>query len=327
MTMNADDFSLDELASAYLDNEVTPDERARAESDPTVMARVAAFRSLDAQFRADLTADLPVVAATQDDMIGRALGLFDTGVDAGVVTGVDIDPELESPAVSPPPAAVVPLVTRRRRLTAPWTTIAVAAAVLGGLVILGRSISPSGEDAQSESATQAAATTAAAVEAATAAAPAEAEIFDAAATEAPAATEAAAPPATESAPDRPATVVTIGSIDGGATAGDTQSTESAPPAAAESTAESTVGFAETTVVSLTLEEQLQAYVASLIGTVSDRKAAQVPTDCLVNGVAIENVSWQGLAGVLVLSPDATNPTTAEIIDSTCGVLVRVAITR
>lgn len=326
MTMNADDFSLDELASAYLDNEVTPDERARAESDPTVMARVAAFRSLDAQFRADLTADLPVVAATQDDMIGRALGLFDTGVDAGVVAGVDIDPELESPAVSPPPAAVVPLLTRRRRLTAPWTTIAVAAAVLGGLVILGRSISPSGEDAQSESATQAAATTAAAVEAATAAAPAEAEIFDAAATEAPAATEAASA-ATEAAPARPATVVTIGSIDGGATAGDTQSTESAPPAAAESTAESTVGFAETTVVSLTLEEQLQAYVASLIGTVSDRKAAQVPTNCLVNGVAIENVSWQGLAGVLVLSPDATNPTTAEIIDSTCGVLVRVAITR
>ena len=313
MTMNADDFSLDELASAYLDNEVTPDERARAESDPTVMARVAAFRSLDAQFRADLTADLPVVAATQDDMIGRALGLFDTGV--------DIDPELESPAVSPPPAAVVPLVTRRRRLTAPWTTIAVAAAVLGGLVIVGRSISLSGGDAQSESATQAAATTAAAVEAATAAAPAEAEIFDAAATEAPAATEAASA-ATEAAPARPATVVTIGSIDGGATAGDTQSTESAP-LAAESTAE----FAETTVVSLTLEEQLQAYVASLIGAVSGRKAAPVPTNCLVNGVAIENVSWQGLAGVLVLSPDATDPTTAEIIDSTCGVLVRVAITR
>ena len=313
MTMNADDFSLDELASAYLDNEVTPDERARAESDPTVMARVAAFRSLDAQFRADLTADLPVVAATQDDMIGRALGLFDTGV--------DIDPELESPAVSPPPAAVVPLVARRRLLTVPWTTVAVAAAVLGGLVIVGRSISLSGGDAQSESATQAAATTAAAVEAATAAAPAEAEIFDAAATEAPAATEAASA-ATEAAPARPATVVTIGSIDGGATAGDTQSTESAP-LAAESTAE----FAETTVVSLTVEEQLQAYVASLIGTVADRKAAQVPTNCLVNGVAIENVSWQGLAGVLVLSPDATDPTTAEIIDSTCGVLVRVAITR
>ena len=197
--------------------------------------------------------------------------------------------------------------------------VAVAAAVLGGLVIVGRSISLSGGDAQSESATEAAATTAAAVAAATAAAPAEAAIFDAAV-----ATEA--PPATDAASARPATVVTIGSIDGGATAGDTQSNESAP-ASAESTAESSAEFAETTVVSLTVEEQLQAYVASLIGTVAERKAAQVPTNCLVNGVAIENVSWQGLAGVLVLSPDATDPTTAEIIDSTCGVLVRVAITR
>ena len=38
MTMDPDDFSLDELASAYLDNEATPDERAVALASPDVIA-------------------------------------------------------------------------------------------------------------------------------------------------------------------------------------------------------------------------------------------------------------------------------------------------
>ena len=314
MTMNADDFSLDELASAYLDNEVTPTERARAEFDPAVMARVAQFRSLDAQVSADFATDLPAVAATQDHMVARALGLFERRV--------DIDPEVDSPAVTQPPAVVVPLARHQRR-TIPWTTLAVAAAVLGGLVIVGRSISLSGSDESSESARANQATAATAAAAAPAPAAVDAASVEAAIAPAePVATEAAAPAMTDAASAQPATVVTIGTIDGGATAGDTQSTESAPTAA-----ESTGEFANTTVVSLTVEDQLQVYVASLAGNVADRKVALVSTNCQISGVAVENVSWQGVAGVLVLSPDATTPTTAEIIDSTCAVLVSVTITR
>ncbi len=314
MTMNADDFSLDELASAYLDDEVTPDERALAESDPVVMARVAEFRSLNDQFGADLTADFPAVAATQDDMIARALGLFDTRADAEVSA---------DPPANPPLAPVVPLATPRRRRTIPWTSMAVAAAALGGLVFVGRAISTSGSDSATESAggaDPAAATIAAA--APDLASASQERISDAAATTAAATvTEAAAPAMTEAPAAQAASVATIGSINDGATAGEPQSTEAA--AAPEPAAE----FADTTVVSLAVEEQLQAYVASLVGAAADRKLTADLTSCLVNGVAVENVTWQGVSGVLVLSPDASAPTVAEIIDSTCGVLVSVAITR
>jgi hypothetical protein len=68
------DFSpeQDELASAYLDDAATVEERARVEADPTLLARVEAFRSVRDALGA------PVVAPTtaeRDAAIHAALGL------------------------------------------------------------------------------------------------------------------------------------------------------------------------------------------------------------------------------------------------------------
>ena len=50
--MNEFDPSLDEIVSAYVDGAATPDERARVESDPALVARAAKFRELDAAIAA-----------------------------------------------------------------------------------------------------------------------------------------------------------------------------------------------------------------------------------------------------------------------------------
>ena len=61
-----------ELASAHLDGEAGPDERARAD-DPAVQARLAAFAGI-----ADQVRDVPPPpAGLVDDQIARAMGAFD----------------------------------------------------------------------------------------------------------------------------------------------------------------------------------------------------------------------------------------------------------
>jgi hypothetical protein len=54
--MTADDLTPEELASAYLDGEATPDERALVESDPALLALVATYRGLSRRVAEPVTA-------------------------------------------------------------------------------------------------------------------------------------------------------------------------------------------------------------------------------------------------------------------------------
>jgi anti-sigma factor RsiW len=115
MPMNDDDLDpLHELASAYLDGDISPTERARVEASPELVALVEAFR----QVRSELS-DVPVAAAdTRDAALAAALGEFD-----GMQSQGGPAPTTQGFAVSP----VVSLAERRRW---PVAVLSVAAAVL-----------------------------------------------------------------------------------------------------------------------------------------------------------------------------------------------------
>ena len=68
--MNDFDPSLDEIVSAYVDGVATPDERARVESDPTLVERAATFRRLQAALATAPTGDDTELRNT---LIARAL--------------------------------------------------------------------------------------------------------------------------------------------------------------------------------------------------------------------------------------------------------------
>ena len=72
----------DELASAVLDGEATAEERARADADPRLQARVEALASV----RDALAAPVPVPDATRDELIAAALSALDPPVVAPVVS-------------------------------------------------------------------------------------------------------------------------------------------------------------------------------------------------------------------------------------------------
>ena len=138
--MNDDELlHLNELASAYLDGDVTADERARVESSPELQSLVATFGRLRG-----VLADAPVVAAgTREAAFLAAFAqLDDVAADSSPLTG----------GVR---ASVTQLDSRRR-----WPRVALSAAaglllvgVVGVAVLDGRG----GDDSQSSSATEAAA--------------------------------------------------------------------------------------------------------------------------------------------------------------------------
>jgi hypothetical protein len=68
--MNEFDPSLDEIVSAYVDGAATPDERARVESDPALIARAATFRQIHAAVAA---AHEPATVEQRNALITRAL--------------------------------------------------------------------------------------------------------------------------------------------------------------------------------------------------------------------------------------------------------------
>ena len=201
----ADDQQPDdaELASAYLDGEATPDERARVEADPILLAEVERLRAAAAAVAA---VDAPSVEQ-REAAVGAALATFD---------------ELRVTAAEPepptPPANVASLDRRRqaRVMQALTAVAAVAVLVIGGFVVANRE----GPDDSAGDIRQAPATasgegtapaTMAMVAAPTTTAPAEsaadaAETADAAdaALELEDAPLAAAPPDSTSAPAAPA---------------------------------------------------------------------------------------------------------------------------
>lgn len=105
----------DLLASLYLDDEATLEERARVEADPDLMARVEGFRTI-----AGLTADVPVPDGLADIHIAAALDVFDA----------------MGPVAAPSTVSVASLAdrrARRSRLPAWLGAAAVSALVVGGL--------------------------------------------------------------------------------------------------------------------------------------------------------------------------------------------------
>lgn len=109
------------LASAYLDGELTADERRIAEADPAVMAEVEQLRAL----RADLTAAEPASDAARESAIAAAMGAFH---------------ELHRAAGADAPAAAAPRVVpfRERFNTQRWLAVAAAAVAIGllGVVVV-----------------------------------------------------------------------------------------------------------------------------------------------------------------------------------------------
>jgi hypothetical protein len=125
-----DPTDLDELASAYLDDEATAEERARVEADPDLLARVERMREVAAAVRGGIEPQAGTTAAMQRR---RALEA-DAGADA---------PEAAGP-VRPP----VPIGRRSTWLPSP----ALAAAVIVVLALAGLALLAAGGGGSDDSA-------------------------------------------------------------------------------------------------------------------------------------------------------------------------------
>ena len=126
-----DDFTL--LASAYLDNEVTPDERAHVDADPELLAEVERLRTV----RLVLADMEPPSITMREAHLAGALDAWDrlpatertgarrdatpSGIDAAAIAG--------AASVTAP----TPLARRRSGPSTRWLTGAAAALVLGAL--------------------------------------------------------------------------------------------------------------------------------------------------------------------------------------------------
>ena len=112
------------LANAYLDGELTADERRIAEADPAVMTEVEQLRALQAELR-----DVPApTTAARESAIGAAMATFESAAAAG--TG-------ETPAGDAPGHTGAPVVPfRPRPAYARYLTIAAAFVAVAGLGII-----------------------------------------------------------------------------------------------------------------------------------------------------------------------------------------------
>ena len=110
--MNNEDLPInDELASAYLDDELDPAERATAAADPEVMATVESF----ARVRSALGEVGPVAGSAKNAALSAALAEFDGLHIAGAATA---------------PMATVTSLQSRRRVYRALTSVAAAVAIL-----------------------------------------------------------------------------------------------------------------------------------------------------------------------------------------------------
>ena len=110
--MNDEDLPInDELASAYLDDELDPAERATASADPEVMATVESF----ARVRSALGEVGPVDGSAKNAALAAALAEFDAR-------------QIASTAAAP--AAAVTSLQSRRRVFRALTSVAAAVAIL-----------------------------------------------------------------------------------------------------------------------------------------------------------------------------------------------------
>lgn len=293
-------FDSDELASAYLDDEATPDERVTVEADAGLLARVEAFRAV----RTELGLDVSLVdAAERESALAAALAVF-----AARSAAPD-----EAAAVSPPAdfaVAAERAAARRRRPARWWKPVAAVAgaAAIGVAAISGVSnLSASDDDA-----------TTAEVPAASEPAPDQAD-----------AERATAADEESSGGGAPAT---IGEID------DAASAEAGP--LSESTAAPAEQLPMTSDGSAVIDstEQLAAYAAELADglapsdattmTETTAAAAQAGTDdagCPELGVWVATVTWQGEPGELYVATSDSGERVATVAGVDCGALVSVPL--
>jgi len=125
--MNDDQYF---LANAYLDGELTADERRFAEADPEVMTEVEQLRALQAELR-DAP---PPSAAARESAIDAALADF----------AADGAPTASTPRTETPPAAAIPL--RPRPAYAKYLGIAAAVVAVAGLGIIVSQTNLGGDD-------------------------------------------------------------------------------------------------------------------------------------------------------------------------------------
>lgn len=137
-----DDLEL--LASAYLDGDVTPDERAQVEADPELAIEVERLR----QVRALLAAEAPTTISTRERHLAAALDAWDRLPETERTgAGGDITPA--GLVAAPRPAS---LDARRQARRRTWILSAAAGlvVVLGGGIVLNSLGTGSSDDSASE---------------------------------------------------------------------------------------------------------------------------------------------------------------------------------
>ena len=324
---------LDELASAYLDDEATPAERARVEADQDLLVRVSELR----RARMALQAMSPIDPVERDATLEAALAEFDLGALYAATGSSESDeprPDHEpgdataaagaaARGASAPVAAVrvtpVDQIAAKRveragrrdlaRRFVPWLA---AAAAIGAIGLVIPRLGSSSNDSSSSSATTAGAAADAAAAVTTAAGlpeingPAEVESKQAADTAAGADTTAAASETTAAA---------------------------AGGAAAESTASDIPLAASLPVPSFDDRSGLVTYVRSLVAAGRTTSATSAPfaaTDlCPADappapGTIAGPAVWQGEAAVLVLVPDASAPMEVVVLAADCATVLERA---
>lgn len=291
------DFELDELASAYLDGEAAPGERAVVEADPALVARVDEFRSLRQALRRDLAA---VDQRQLESALATALAVFDTEVGAGGerrdgAADVERDP-VDLAAVRE---------RRQRRWWKPVAAVAGAAAMAVAVVSGIANLSADGDD-----------------EATTA----EGSVVDAAA-ESSSADRAAEDESPGGAEDE--APVTIDAIPEAATAGaDTTAGDLAAAVTDVPLTEESSGVALATTEQLVAyaTEQVQSALPATDDTTETSPAQTTePTGCLELGALVAKIVWQGTPAELYLQSAISGERVAIVVTPDCAILVSVTL--
>jgi hypothetical protein len=309
MTMHDDAF--DELASAYLDNEVAADERAAVETDPALVRRVEGFAEVRNLMNFDSAS-----AVVDESMISAALAAFDDEQDdvAGAATETVAATTATTSTTATNVRSIDAVRRRRTATTMRWLGAAAAATVLVvGAFALRRGADDTAESgSEVSSAPEARLDTGALVESGAADAPTATEAA------AESAAPAAAVPASGAVAEEGSPEITA--IEGPAVASD------APPAATEApadtaAAESTVGTDANGAAIVDTVAQLGELGRQVVaaGTI-DVPDSVLPTCPELTVEPVRPIVWQGTPAFLMLRPSVTTATEALAVTNACEIL-------
>lgn len=323
-------FDRVELASAYLDGVLSPDERALIEADATLMAVVAELRAVE-QAVADVPGPPPgaragamaAAMAAFDELHGPVTVVADsTQDDTGELPGLPLLPvgdPFPAPAAVPPAPVVSLEAARQRRAGRAWRLLPAGGAVAAALVVGAIVVSQRGGDDSTDLAeAPAGVTEAAALDAAAgtdfvlpdfgAAGAAEAEGSEemAISEEATAAAEAAAD--------------TQSSIVGGAAKTEAPAETEAPAAVTEAPAET---IPQTTVAGPPTPQQLvDLGVRDEPPALAELDAIEPTVDIpLCDGKAIARITYQGTEALVLRRESGA----VAIVVIDCSVLAEIAV--